>query len=58
MIYRVTKNGDNIITTRSYKHAVKEYDHAIYNGKNGDIIRLFVKKDGGSSWEEARKDWM
>lgn len=58
MIYKVTKNGDSIITTRSFKNAAREYDKAIYHGKKGDIIRLYSKKDGGSPWELARKDWM
>ena len=58
MIYKVTKNGDSVITTRSYKNAAAEYDKAIYYSKPNDIIRLFCKKDGKSEWELARKDWV
>ena len=58
MIYKVTKNGDSIITTRFYKKAAAEYGKAIYYSKPNDIIRLFYKKDGKSEWELARKDWV
>lgn len=58
MIYRVTKNGDTVLTTRSYKSAAKEYDSLIYHGKQSDILRLFVKKDNSDEWELARKDWL
>lgn len=58
MIYRIIKNGDKVLVTRSYKHAAKEYDHQVYIGQKSDILRLEVKKDGSDEWELARKDWL
>lgn len=58
MVYRVIKNGDKILITRSYKNAAAEYDKQIYFGKQSDIIRLEFKRDGNDEWELARKDWL
>lgn len=58
MLYKVVKNGDVVLATKSYKNAANTYDKAIYNGKRGDIIRLYCKKDQSDEWELARKDWL
>lgn len=58
MIYKVVRNGDTTLLTRSYKNAAAEYDKHIYYGKPSDIIKLFVKRDDTKVWELARKDWL
>ena len=58
MIYKIIKNGDKILVTRSYKTAAATYDKEIFNAKGSLIIRMYVKKDGSDEWELARKDWL
>ena len=58
MMYKVTKNGELVIITPWYKNAAREYDKCIYNGKPGDIINLFCRKEKTAPWELARKDWL
>jgi hypothetical protein len=58
MIYKVVKNGDTIIVTRSYKNAAETYEREIFNAKDPMIIRMYAKRDGSDEWELARKDWL
>ena len=58
MIYKVVKNGEKILVTRSYKSAAYTYDEEIRRAKGNLIMRLYVKKDGSDEWELARKDWL
>ena len=58
MIYKIIRNGDNILMTRSYKVAAHTYDEEVRKATDHLIIRLYVKKDGSDEWELARKDWL
>lgn len=58
MIYKVIKNGEKILVTRSYKSAASTYDEEIRKSDGNLILRLYVKKDGSDEWELARKDWL
>lgn len=57
-MYKVTRNGETIVVTWSYKNAAEAYDACIYRGKEGDIIRLLTRKNKKDEWELARKDWL
>ena len=58
MIYKVIRNGEKILVTRSYKSAAYTYDEEIRRAKGPIIIRMYVKRDGSDEWELARKDWL
>ena len=58
MIYKVIKNGEKILVTRSFKSAAHAYDEAIRTAKGSVIMRMYVKRDGSDEWELARKDWL
>lgn len=58
MIYKVIKNGETVIVTRSYKNAAHTYDEEIRKATGNTIMRLYVKRDGSDEWELARKDWL
>ena len=56
--YLVTKNGETVIITESYKSAAAAYNEAIYHGKSGDFIQAHYKKHPNDKWEPFRKDWL
>ena len=58
MIYKIIRNGEKILVTRSFKSAAHTYDEEIRKAKDSIIIRMYVKKDGSDEWELARKDWL
>lgn len=58
MIYKIIRNGDKILVTRSYKTAAHTYVEEIRKATDHIIIRMYVKKDNSDEWELARKDWL
>lgn len=58
MRYKVTRNGEVIVTTDSLKNAVLAYNESIYFGKTGDIIRMQYRIDPNKPWQTLRKDWL
>ena len=58
MRYKVTLNGEKVITTNSLKHAADAYNKTVYFGKEGDIIRMYYRPNPDTKWRELRKDWL
>ena len=58
MVYKIIRNGEKILVTRSYKSAAETYEREIFKAKDHIIIRLYCKRDGSDEWELARKDWL
>lgn len=58
MRYKITRNGEVILVTNSLRHASAVYNKTIYVSKQGDIIRVYYRKDPTLPWENIRKDWL
>lgn len=58
MRFRVSKNGDCVLITDSFKHAAEAYNKTIYGAKSGDFVRMEYRKKPNDQWELVKKDWL